>query len=214
MSHRCDARGFCPPGLRSQRPELSTPPRSEILMGLAHHKSVLSLFPPRTRQCENNLFLSSTAWKLPRTNRGRGKPLPSGPDTHFPAAVSRETEMNRDAVSRPSLVGTGLAIMKQSQTPASGQALAGWAAGGRQVDGTPQGRIPRRCHKTAKSQAGWGALAPTGPPLCAALVSMQSSPHPDLQAHPHVPDSLPKGEVLSRAHLVLREGSQPAWGSV
>lgn len=105
-SHRCDARGFCPLGLRSQRPELHTPLRPEILMGLAHRTSVLSLFPPQTRQRENNLSFS-TAWKLPRTNRGRGKPLQSGPDTRFPAAVSRETQMNRDAVSRPSLVGTG-----------------------------------------------------------------------------------------------------------
>ena len=105
-SHPCDARGFCPLGLRSQRPELRTPLCAEILMGLAHRTSVLSLFPPWTRQRENNLSFS-TAWKLPRTNRGRGKPLQGGPDTRFPAAVSRETQMNRDAVSRPSLVGTG-----------------------------------------------------------------------------------------------------------
>ena len=42
-SHRCDARGFCPLGLRSQCPELRTPLCPEILMGLAHRTSVLSL---------------------------------------------------------------------------------------------------------------------------------------------------------------------------
>lgn len=132
-THPCDARGFCSPGLRSQRPELSTPLRSDVLMGLSHHKLVLFLFPPRTRQRENNLFFS-TAWKLPRANGGRGKPLPSGPDTHFPAAASRETQMNGRPSPNLPLVGTGVGDHETVSDP-SLRLGPGWVGSRRETGG-------------------------------------------------------------------------------
>ena len=111
------------------------------------------------------------------------------------------------------LVGTGVGDHETVSDP-SLRPGPGWVGSRRETGGRdPTGTDIQKVTQDGKVTGRVGSAGPTGPPLCAALVSMQSGPHPDLQAHPHVPDSLPKGEVFSRAHLVLREGSQPAWGS-
>ena len=183
---------------------------------MAHCKSVLSLFPPWTRQRENNLFFS-TAWKLPRTNRGRGKPLQSGPDTRFPAAVSRERQINRDAVSQPSLLGTGAGTQGAGSDP-SFQPGPDWVGSRRQTSGRDStGSDTQKVAQDGKVTGRVGGAGPHGTsPLCRLGFHAERS-SPDLQAHPNstlTADSLPEGGVLSRAHRVFREGSQPAWGSV